>query len=512
MWRRLVLFGICLLLAACSRQPDTVSLQAHVQQELAQTYGNDLFKVVHLQRMGSAQDNSAPAGETRRVVYFDIELKLQRDVMLGGWDEPGAASLVTLLGAGPRGITGVKSGGNQAGDVIEAHASAIYRKQGGQWALVTPAGLTTARAPSFESGAPRPVSRQLLDALNQVTQSVSSNGSAAAQRVVQQELERSVARIDGRLSRMQQGYPIAGGPGRGEYAALAQALAELGRQQGLRVTPLTTGGSAENIRLLRSGEASLALAQADAARMAYDGEGPFADRGPFPGIRTLGSLYPEMVHIVVRNSAGIGSVKSLKGKRIALGPSGSAVRTTLEMVLAAHGLLSGRDYQPVDVPFSQSLPLLDQGKIDATVNIIGIPATVLRDALSQAGFSLLPLNPAVVAELVHDHPGLMPMTIASGVYPNQRKPIATVGMAALLLTTSELTPDEAARVVDLVYRSGQDLLKYGSTQGAQIWWGTARRGLTVPLHKGADEALQKLETRPVGNGKTPPDGAAAATK
>ncbi|RAP60596.1 TRAP ABC transporter substrate-binding protein [Achromobacter sp. HZ01] len=493
MFKHLILVLLCLTLAACGRAPDADALRGDVERSLNAAYGEGLFRIAELKRMGSAVDNGAPAGETRRVVYYDVALDLARDVSLGAWDQPGAASLVTLLGAGPRSISGVKSGGNQAGDRIVAHASAIYRQDGQDWKLVTPAGFKAAQAPSLDTGAPPPVTRQLLDSLDQITHSVAYTGSSTAQHVVQQELERSVARINGRLARMQQGYPLAGGPDRGEYVAFARALRDVARSRQVRVAPLITGGGAENIALLRSGDAVVGLAQADTARLAYDGKGPFAAQGPFTGLRALGSLYPELVHIVVRDDASVRGVRDLKGKTVALGPEGSAVRATLEAVLAAHGLQAGRDYQVADTPFAASLPALNSGSVDAAAQVIGVPATPLRDALTQARLKLLPLDPAAIKALTAADSSLMPLDIVAGTYPNQVEAIPTVGMAALLLTTADLTRDEALVIVRAVYSTGQDLLAAGSTQGSQVSIATARRGLTVPLHDGAQEGLTELE-------------------
>lgn len=56
----------------------------------------------------------------------------------------------------------------------------------------------------------------------------------------------------------------------------------------------------------------------------------------------------------------------------------------------------------------------------------------------------------------------MPLDIAAGTYPNQLEGIATVGTAALLLTTADLTRDEALLVARAVYLTGQDLLAAGS--------------------------------------------------
>lgn len=279
----------------------------------------------------------------------------------------------------------------------------------------------------------------------------------------------------------------------GASTSPSRALGAVGQARQIRVTPLITGGGAENIALLRSGDAVVGLAQGDTAKLAYEGRGPFASQGPFAGLRALGSLYPEMVHIVVRDDAKLRGVRDLKGKKIALGAQGSAVRATLEAVLAAHGLQPGRDYEAVPTPFTASLPALNAGLIDAAAQVIGIPATPLRDALTQAHLKLLPLDPAAVKTLAAQDNALMPLEIAAGTYPNQSEPVATIGTAALLLTTSDLTRDEALQVVRAVYQTGQDLLAAGSAQGAQVNIANARRGLTVPLHDGAEEGLAALE-------------------
>ena len=495
MLQRLLIVVCCLFLAACSRQPDADRLRSDVQQRLAATYGPDVFSIVDLVRQGAATDSTAPDGQERRVVYYDVVLEFTKDFTLDAWDRPGVASLVTLLGAGPRSISGVRSGGNQAGDQLVAHASAIYRKEGSGWVAVAPPGVSTAQAPALDTGGPAPVSRRLLATLDEISSSVARGGSGG-ERIVQQELERSVARINGRLSRMHKGLPLAGGPDRGEYVAFARALSSLESPGQARIAALITGGGADNIEMLRSGDAVLALAQADTALMAYEGAGPFAARGAFTRLRALGSLYPELVHIVVRDEKAYQRVADLKHKKVALGPAGSAVRATLERVLAAHGLEVGRDYTPVDMPFSAALPLLEAGKVDAAVHVIGIPAAPLRDAVAQAHLKLLPLDRTAIRILVDEQPALMALDIAQGVYPDQDEPVPSVGMSALLLTTTDLTRDEAIELVNRVYKKGYDLLALGSAQGAQVSASSARMGVTVPLHEGADEALVALGSKP----------------
>ena len=71
---------------------------------------------------------------------------------------------------------------------------------------------------------------------------------------------------------------------------------------------------------------------------------------------------------------------------------------------------AGRDYMVIDTPFSASLPALNAGDLDAAAQVIGVPATPLRDALAQAKLQLLPLDPAAIKALSAGEDGvLMPI-------------------------------------------------------------------------------------------------------
>ena len=107
------------------------------------------------ERRGSQSDTKAPAGETRRIVYFDAELKLERDFDFGAWDSPGVAGIVSALGAGPKGIVGITSGGNKAGDVVRAHGTALYKREGDGWVPVAAGGYRPTAAPAYATNAPQ---------------------------------------------------------------------------------------------------------------------------------------------------------------------------------------------------------------------------------------------------------------------------------------------------------------------------------------------------------------------
>ncbi|MGT2433187.1 hypothetical protein ACU4HD_38520 [Cupriavidus basilensis] len=143
-----MLLAVAVLLSGRGGGPDADGLRAGVNERLVQALPAGTVELVSLERRGSQADTRA-AGETRRTVYFDAQLKLARDFDFGGWDAPGVAGLVSALGAGPKGISGITSGGNKAGDIIRAHGTALYKREGDRWVAVTSGGYRPAEAPDY---------------------------------------------------------------------------------------------------------------------------------------------------------------------------------------------------------------------------------------------------------------------------------------------------------------------------------------------------------------------------
>lgn len=153
---------------------------------------------------------------------------------------------------------------------------------------------------------------------------------------------------------------LATGSPDGSYYALGQAIAEIGRTQGINISVCTTRGSYDNIGLLEEGSVSLALAQIDALDAVVVHNKPAEISSGFKDDaegckRLLESkrtakkpllvtyLYSEMVHMILRPHFYIGSLADLKqdSKHVWLGPSGSGSRATTERLLQASGIVKG---------------------------------------------------------------------------------------------------------------------------------------------------------------------------
>lgn len=474
------------LLAGCTSGPDSDVLRRDVEARLVQALPEGAVSLVALERRGSQSDPKLPGGQTRRVVYFDAQLKVERNIDFGAWDAPGVAGLVSALGAGPKGIVGIKSGGNQEGDVVRAHGTALYQREGDAWMAVSPAGHRPAEAPAYATNAPQRGPAAMLEAMRKVVDSVSKDASPAQLAVIEEELTAAHATIRARLARAADGYAIAAGPEHGQYLRFAQALSD---GKGARTVPLVTQGGEENLELLRAGKVSLALAQGDSALAAYEGSGAFQSSGPYAALRALGSLYPEPVHVLVRADTPAASVADLRGRRVAIGRPGSASRTTALRVLEAHSL-SLAEIKPQDLSLTDALVSLRRGEVDAVVQVIGVPADSIRDALASVPLRLLPLSERAIEALARGRSGLFAHTVPRGSYATQGKDVRTVATAALLLVGPDLSETEVGTLTRFVFEKGQDFASRGSAQGLQVHAGTARLGLTVPLHSAAEKVIE----------------------
>lgn len=74
--------------------------------------------------------------------------------------------------------------------------------------------------------------------------------------------------------------------------------------------------------MLKDGSVDIAFIQNDIAFYAANGTEMFKDK-QFAGLRGIAALYPETVQFVTTADSGIKSISDIKGKKVAVGASGS---------------------------------------------------------------------------------------------------------------------------------------------------------------------------------------------
>jgi TRAP transporter TAXI family solute receptor len=496
-WWPALAAAVALLLAGCAPQPDGEVVRDALQAELDAALGPRVLQVQSLRRAGSAGATAATPGPPARLVYYGARLKLLRDYDFSRWESHSVGSLTALLGAGPRGVEGIRPDGNRSGDELTVYGALAFEQSGDRWTLsaATPRGqgagddgAAAAGAGVQVAGAPRQRAREedppsATDAALQRLRDLASTpaaptlSAAERDRIVVEELERAHLAARQRLHRAEREVALAGGPPGGAYAAVAQALAARADAAGVPLLALTSSsGSVGNLRLLAGGQAQFALAQNDVAELAHAGRGRFAGAAQ-TDLRAVASLFPEPVHLVAAAGAGIASVADLRGKRVGLGPLDSGTRVNALAVLVAAGVDPDALGTASDAALPEAADALAAGRLDALFATIHHPAAALTRLAGRTRLAWIAIEPSATTRGV----GLVPFELPARTYPGQTKPVPTLAATALLVTRADMPPAQVQAMATLLFDT-PDANRAQNAALAQIGLRTAREGVTIPWH------------------------------
>ena len=199
----------------------------------------------------------------------------------------------------------------------------------------------------------------------------------------------------------------------GTYYAFGGVLgAYVSNNTDVKITTVSSGGSAANIDDLAADNVQIAFCQSDVMSYAYNGERLF--EGKAETFSVVAALYMEQVQIVTTNP-DIKSVADLEGKNVSIGAAGSGVYFNAIDVLGAYGLTE-ESIKPVYQSFGDSAESLKDGKIDAAFIVAGAPTTAIVDLATAGNVYLVSLDETHTAQLLQSSPYYSEAVIAADTY------------------------------------------------------------------------------------------------
>lgn len=282
---------------------------------------------------------------------------------------------------------------------------------------------------------------------------------------------------------------IATGGTAGTYYPLGGALAELLNQnvQGMNASAQSTGASVANVNMLKDGSVDIAFIQNDIAYYAAEGKEMFKDN-KVESLRGLAALYPETIQFVTTQDKGIKSIADLKGKKVAVGASGSGAEANARQILNAYGIT----YDDIDVQylsFGEAASALKDGNVDAGVVVAGFPTAAIQDLAANKSAQIVNIDPQVVEKLKAEYPYYTAMTIPAGTYPGQDADVSTVAVKCVIVTTDKMSDDLGGQVVKAIYEH-LDRMKAAHAVGKYITKDTALEGMSIKMNAGAEKYLK----------------------
>ncbi|MEQ8389249.1 MAG: TAXI family TRAP transporter solute-binding subunit [Alphaproteobacteria bacterium] len=274
---------------------------------------------------------------------------------------------------------------------------------------------------------------------------------------------------------------------------------------GLVAVAQATEGSVDNLARLRSGDLESALVQADLAHAAYHGAAPFDVPGRDQKLRSIASLFPEAMHLVVRQDSAITSIRGLGFKPLSLGGESSGTMVIARRVLAAYGLAEA-DFETAYVtplylrPDAAGAALMEK-KITAFFVLAGAPIKSVAALTGRLDLRFLPLFGAPVDQIIRTSRFVQPATIPAGTYRGQTRDVPTLGVDAQWIISADQPEELVYEITRALWHDRTlPILRAGHPLGQNIRLTSALRGLGAPLHPGAARFYRERGLLPSENG------------
>jgi TRAP transporter TAXI family solute receptor len=251
----------------------------------------------------------------------------------------------------------------------------------------------------------------------------------------------------------------------------------------------STMASAENLNLLQAGRGEIGFTLGDALSDAWRGDAEAGFKAPLKKLRGVAGIYPNYIQIVASADSGIKTLADLKGKRIAVGAPKSGTELNARAIFKAAGLSYG-DFAKVEyLPFGQSVELMKNRQLDATLQSAGLGVSSLRDLAASIKIVIVPIPAAVIAKV--GDPAYQAGTMPANTYEGQSSDVPTAFVQNFLVTHQGVPTDTVYKMTKSMYEN-LDHLAAAHAAAKQINKNAALIGMPLPLHAGAEKYYREI--------------------
>jgi len=270
----------------------------------------------------------------------------------------------------------------------------------------------------------------------------------------------------------------------GVYYPLGVGLSKIygNKIPGARTQVQATKASVENLNLLQQGKGEIAFALGDSVKLAWEGNEEAGFKAPLKKLRGIAAIYPNYIQIVASKASGVTSLEGLKGKSISVGAAKSGTELNARAIFAAAGM-SYKDLSKTEyLPFAESVELMKNRQLDATLQSAGLGVASLKDLSTSVDIAMVAIPASVASALGAPY---VATTIPAGTYTGQETDIPTVAVVNFLVTREDLSDETAYQMTKLLFENLPEL-EAAHKAAQDIKLEDALKGMPVPLHPGAE--------------------------
>ncbi len=275
----------------------------------------------------------------------------------------------------------------------------------------------------------------------------------------------------------------------GVYYPLGVAVEKLiaANMKDSRPSTQATKASVENLQLLEDGKGEIAFTLGDSLQFAWEGNQDAGFKGPLKKLRVIGGIYPNYVQIVASKESGIRSLTDLKGKRLSVGAPKSGTELNTRAILQGAGM-SYKDLGKVEyLPFAESVDLMKNRQLDATLQSAGLGVSSLRDLATSIDMVVVEVPADIIKKVGAPYAaGVIP----KDTYQGQDKDVTTAVIPNYLVTRENLSNDIVYQMTKAIYDNVPALIA-AHAAAKDIDVKQAAKNLPIPMHPGAEKYFKE---------------------
>jgi TRAP transporter TAXI family solute receptor len=270
----------------------------------------------------------------------------------------------------------------------------------------------------------------------------------------------------------------------GVYYPLGVALTKIYAESipDARPTAQATKASVENLNLLDGGKGEIAFTLGDSLGLAWAGDADAGFKKKLEGLRTVAAIYPNYIQVVASQESGIKTLADLKGKRVSVGAAKSGTEINARAILGAAGLTYADLGKVEYLPFAESVELMKNRQLDATLQSAGLGVASIRDLASSVPITVVEVPAADIEKIGLPY---VAVTIPAGTYTGQEADVSTAGVQNFLVTRADLSDDLVYAMTKSMFDHLPDMAAaHAAAKGIKL--DEAAKNSPVPLHPGAE--------------------------
>ncbi|EBA07597.1 TAXI family TRAP transporter solute-binding subunit [Sagittula stellata] len=250
----------------------------------------------------------------------------------------------------------------------------------------------------------------------------------------------------------------------------------------VRTQVQSTKASVENLNLLQDGRGEIAFALGDSVAAAWAGDEEAGFPEKLDKLRGIAGIYPNYVQLVALQESGATTLADLAGKGVSVGAPASGTELNARAIMGAAGMSYDDLGKTEYLPFAESVELMKNRQLDATLQSAGLGVASIRDLSTSVPITVVEI-PASIAETLGAP--YRAAVIPGGTYDGQDSDVPTVAIANYLVTHSDVSDELAYQMTKLLFENIETLTS-SHQAAAQIKLENALEGMPIPLHPGAE--------------------------